>query len=251
MAGLLDRIGDRFALLADGDRTAADRHRSLAATVEWSYQLLEERERRVFRMVSVFPGSFTLEAAEAVAGPDAGPGGAASGGLLAAEPAAGRAGWPAPVCDAGDAARLRGRAARRGGRAGAGRGGPGPVRAGGGRAGRRGVAGRPRGIGRGPLAGRRGCHHAAGAHLGAAHDAAVALRLALALAPWWQLRGRLAGQYPLLRQAAERAEAAAAGGAPRRSGSAGPRSPRPTRPQRSAISPRPATPPRTGRRPGR
>jgi hypothetical protein len=31
------------------------------------------------------------------------------------------------------------------------------------------------------------------------HDAAVALRLALALAPWWQLRGRLAGQYPLLR----------------------------------------------------
>ena len=35
------------------------------------------------------------------------------------------------------------------------------------------------------------------------HDAAVALRLALALAPWWQLRGRLAGQYPLLRQAAE------------------------------------------------
>jgi DNA-binding CsgD family transcriptional regulator len=35
------------------------------------------------------------------------------------------------------------------------------------------------------------------------HDAAVALRLAVALAPWWQLRGRLAGQYPLLRRAAE------------------------------------------------
>ena len=35
------------------------------------------------------------------------------------------------------------------------------------------------------------------------HDAAVALRLAFALAPWWQLRGRLADQYPLLRQAAE------------------------------------------------
>ena len=37
------------------------------------------------------------------------------------------------------------------------------------------------------------------------HDAAVALRLAVALAPWWRLRGRLAGQYPLLREAAGRA----------------------------------------------
>ena len=48
------------------------RHRSLAAAVEWSYQLLDEDERRVFRAVSVFPGPFTLEAAEAVAGPGAG-----------------------------------------------------------------------------------------------------------------------------------------------------------------------------------
>ena len=56
VAELLDRIGDRFALLTAGDRLAADRHRSLAATVEWSYQLLDERERRVFRAVSVFPG---------------------------------------------------------------------------------------------------------------------------------------------------------------------------------------------------
>jgi predicted ATPase/DNA-binding CsgD family transcriptional regulator len=70
---LLDRIDDRFALLAGGDRTAPSRQRSLAATVEWSYQLLDERERRVFRAVSVFPAPFTLEAAEAVAGADAGP----------------------------------------------------------------------------------------------------------------------------------------------------------------------------------
>ena len=35
---------------------------------------------------------------------------------------------------------------------------------------------------------------------------AIALRLAVALAPWWFLRGRLAGQYPLLREAAGRAE---------------------------------------------
>ena len=70
---LLDRLDDRFALLAGGDRTAPSRQRSLAATVEWSYQLLEENERRVFRAVSVFPGPFTLEAAEAVAGTGAGP----------------------------------------------------------------------------------------------------------------------------------------------------------------------------------
>jgi DNA-binding CsgD family transcriptional regulator len=73
VTGLLDRLDDRFALLAGGDRTAPGRQRSLAATVEWSYQLLEETERRVFRAVSAFPGPFTLEAAEAVAGSGAGP----------------------------------------------------------------------------------------------------------------------------------------------------------------------------------
>jgi predicted ATPase len=73
VAQLLDRIEDRFALLAGGDRLAADRQRSLAATVEWSYQLLDDDERRVFRAVSVFPAGFTLERAEAVAGPGSGP----------------------------------------------------------------------------------------------------------------------------------------------------------------------------------
>ena len=73
VAGLLDRIDDRFALLTGGDRAAPARQRSLAATVEWSYRLLDDRERRVFRAVSVFPGPFTLEAAEAVAGAGAGP----------------------------------------------------------------------------------------------------------------------------------------------------------------------------------
>ena len=72
VAGLLNRIDDRFALLTAGDRVVADRQRSLAATVEWSYQLLDDGERRVFRAVSVFPAGFTLEAAEAVAGQGAG-----------------------------------------------------------------------------------------------------------------------------------------------------------------------------------
>ena len=70
---LLDRLDERFGLLAGGDRLAAARHRSLAATVEWSYQLLSEQEQRVFRQVSVFPAPFTLEGAEAVAGAAAGP----------------------------------------------------------------------------------------------------------------------------------------------------------------------------------
>ena len=68
VAGLLDRIGDRFAVLVGGDRLAPSRQRSLAATVEWSYRLLNDHEQRVFRQLSVFPGPFTLEAAEAVAG---------------------------------------------------------------------------------------------------------------------------------------------------------------------------------------
>ena len=59
---------DRFDLLTGGDRAAPDRHRSLAATIDWSYQLLDEHERQVFRALSVFPGPFTLEAAAAVAG---------------------------------------------------------------------------------------------------------------------------------------------------------------------------------------
>jgi predicted ATPase/DNA-binding CsgD family transcriptional regulator len=66
---LLDRIDDRLALLVTGNRAAQDRQRSLAATVDWSYQLLNEQEQSVFRALSVFPGPFPLAGAEAVAGP--------------------------------------------------------------------------------------------------------------------------------------------------------------------------------------
>jgi non-specific serine/threonine protein kinase len=71
MAGLADRIDDALRLLTGKDPLAADRHRSLAAMADWSYHLLSEPERRVFRRLAVFPGPFTLEAAEAVAGPEA------------------------------------------------------------------------------------------------------------------------------------------------------------------------------------
>jgi predicted ATPase len=51
LSQLLDRIDDRFGLLASSDRTAAARQQSLAAAVEWSYRLLSEQEQRVFRMM--------------------------------------------------------------------------------------------------------------------------------------------------------------------------------------------------------
>jgi predicted ATPase len=68
VAQLLERLDDRFGLLAGGDRTAPARQRSLAATVDWSYQLLDPPGQRMFRWLAVFPAPFTLDAAEAVAG---------------------------------------------------------------------------------------------------------------------------------------------------------------------------------------
>jgi predicted ATPase/DNA-binding CsgD family transcriptional regulator len=70
---LLARLGERLSLLSGANRLATNRHRSLAATVDWSYQLLSGAEQRVFRQLSAFPGPFTLEGAEAVAGPGSGP----------------------------------------------------------------------------------------------------------------------------------------------------------------------------------
>jgi predicted ATPase/DNA-binding CsgD family transcriptional regulator len=65
---ILERLDDRFALLSDGARTAADRHRTLRATVEWSYALLEPDEQRLFGLLAVFRGGFDLAAVEAVGG---------------------------------------------------------------------------------------------------------------------------------------------------------------------------------------
>jgi len=60
------RLDDAFRLLSAGSRTALPRHRTLRATMEWSFALLGEREQLLLRRLSVFAGSFTLEAAESV-----------------------------------------------------------------------------------------------------------------------------------------------------------------------------------------
>jgi non-specific serine/threonine protein kinase len=61
------RLDDRFALLTSGSRIAPSRQQTLRATLDWSYELLTETERELFRQLSVFVGGFTLEALESVA----------------------------------------------------------------------------------------------------------------------------------------------------------------------------------------
>jgi predicted ATPase len=68
LAQLVERLDDRFRLLVTTNRVATSRQRSLEAAVDWSYKLLSTSEQGVFRFLSVFPGPFTLDAAEAVAG---------------------------------------------------------------------------------------------------------------------------------------------------------------------------------------
>jgi predicted ATPase/DNA-binding SARP family transcriptional activator len=64
------RLDDRFRLLAGGPRTLDPRQRTLRATVDWSFELLEEPDRRLFRRLAVFSGGWTVAAAEAVCGGD-------------------------------------------------------------------------------------------------------------------------------------------------------------------------------------
>jgi predicted ATPase/DNA-binding winged helix-turn-helix (wHTH) protein len=65
--GVAAHLDDRFHLLTRGRRTALPRHQTLRATLDWSFALLPERERVVFRRLSVFADGFVLEAATAVA----------------------------------------------------------------------------------------------------------------------------------------------------------------------------------------
>ena len=207
VAQLLDRINDRFSLLVDADRLAEERQRSLAAAVRWSYQLLDPAEQRVFRALAAFPGPFTLDAAEAVTGTEAGRGvlrlvecslvlpprtghddrsryamletlRAYAAELLAetgeeAKVSAALAAYAAEMSkDAAVAIHTCGREAD----------------------GLRQLDAEDVTV-----------HHALAWALD--HDPDAALWLALTLAPWWQLRGRLSSQAPLLAAAAEHAQA--------------------------------------------
>jgi DNA-binding CsgD family transcriptional regulator/tetratricopeptide (TPR) repeat protein len=198
VTGLVDRLDERFALLAGGDRLAPGRQRSLAATVDWSYRLLDEQQRRVFAAVSVFPAGFTLEGAEAVVGkgaapvvahlvdcslltpPQAGPDGRLRYSILETL----RGFGAARLAEAGEqyqaAAALAGYALGVAEQAAAG------LQT---RAGEKDAA---RWLDAEDATMRQVLAWATG------HDPQVALRLAGALGWWWFLRGRLPGQYPLL-----------------------------------------------------
>ena len=60
------RLGDRFTLLRGGDRSAPDRHQTLLAVIDWSWNLLDEVQRRALRRLSLFNDGFTLDAADVV-----------------------------------------------------------------------------------------------------------------------------------------------------------------------------------------
>jgi predicted ATPase/class 3 adenylate cyclase/DNA-binding XRE family transcriptional regulator len=63
---IAERLSDRFSLLNTGNRTALQRHQTLRATIDWSYNLLSEKERILLARLSVFAGGWTLESATEV-----------------------------------------------------------------------------------------------------------------------------------------------------------------------------------------
>jgi predicted ATPase/DNA-binding CsgD family transcriptional regulator len=203
---LVGWLDGRLGLPAGGDRLAAGRHRSLAAAAEWSYQLLEEAERRVFRCLSVFPAPFTLEAAGTVAGPGAalgvvrlvecsllvpprpGPDGRSRYAMLETLRSYG-AGLMSQAGEQGDAeaalARYELGVAEQA------------------------ITGQSTSMGEVAAARWLDAEDASMRNVLAwavEHDVDTALRLAAALAWWWELRGRLPGQRPLLCELAGRAK---------------------------------------------
>ena len=65
---LLARLGRRLDMLVSGPRDAPARHQTLRATLEWSYRLLDDRQRRLLARLGAFVGGCELDAAEAVCG---------------------------------------------------------------------------------------------------------------------------------------------------------------------------------------
>jgi predicted ATPase/DNA-binding SARP family transcriptional activator len=69
LAQVESRLNDRFRLLGIGPRATPDRHQTLRAIVDWSWDLLGEDERAVLRRLSVFRGGATPDAADQICGP--------------------------------------------------------------------------------------------------------------------------------------------------------------------------------------
>jgi predicted ATPase/class 3 adenylate cyclase len=63
---LLDRLDDRLRILTGGDRTRLPRQQTLRALIDWSYDLLSEAERAIFRGLGTFVGGWTLETASSL-----------------------------------------------------------------------------------------------------------------------------------------------------------------------------------------
>ncbi len=67
---LENKLNERFRILTGGSRTALPRQQTMRALVDWSYELLTEDEKTLFRRVAVFGGSWTLDAAGAICADD-------------------------------------------------------------------------------------------------------------------------------------------------------------------------------------
>lgn len=66
VGAMLTRLENRLQLLTTGTRDMPTRHRTLRDTISWSYNLLDEQDKKLFRRLSVFAGHFSLQTAEAV-----------------------------------------------------------------------------------------------------------------------------------------------------------------------------------------
>jgi len=67
---LLERLERRLPVLTGGRRDVPERQRTLRSTIEWSYDLLDDRQKELFAQLAVFVGSFSLETAEEICGAD-------------------------------------------------------------------------------------------------------------------------------------------------------------------------------------
>jgi len=63
---LAEKLDDRFRVLTGGERTAVPRQQTMRAVIDWSHDLLEERERTLFRRLGIFVSGFTLEGAVSI-----------------------------------------------------------------------------------------------------------------------------------------------------------------------------------------